>query len=294
MSKIFAKIENSAFFQRFILGVIIFSAVVVGLETSRSVMAQYSAVLHLLDNVIISIFVVEVLMKWAARWPRPWTYFQDGWNVFDFVIVVACLLPATNGAVTVVRLFRVLRVLRMVRAIPRLRLIVGSLLHSLPSMFYVSLLLAMLFYVYAVAGVFLFRENDPVHFGDLPTALVSLFRVVTLEDWTDIMYIQMYGSAEYVSFERDVAALMSGPDVVSRAMPITGALYFISFVVLGTMITLNLVIGVIVNSMSEAQKEVAEEKIHELMAHEHQPRTARIAALKKQLEKISEELDKLS
>lgn len=256
-------------------------------------MQQAGGLLRTIDKVIVGIFVAEVLIKWAARWPQPWKYFQDGWNIFDFVIVVACLIPASNGAVTVVRLFRVLRVLRTIRVIPRLRILVGSLLHSLPSMFYVSLLLVLLFYVYAVAGVFLFRENDPVHFGDLPTALITLFRVVTLEDWTDVMYIQMYGSANIVSFERDVSEILSSPGVVSKAMPITGALYFISFVIFGTMITLNLVIGVIVNSMSEAQKEAAEEKLHDLLSTTNKDRSAQIESLKKQLEKISSELDRL-
>jgi voltage-gated sodium channel len=287
------KIETSTWFQNGILGMILLSAVVVGLETSREVMLAAGGLLHALDKIIVAVFVAEVLLKWGARWPRPWDYFRDGWNVFDFLIVVACLIPAGGSAIAVVRLFRVLRVLRLVRVIPRLRLIVVTLLHSLPSMFYVTLLLMMLFYVYAVAGVFLFRKNDPVHFGDLPTAMLSLFRVVTLEDWTDIMYVQMFGSDAIVSYERKVEEIFAGPHYHPKAMPVTGALYFVSFVLLGTMIMLNLVIGVVVNSMSEAQKIQAEEKMHNIFAADTRSRDDQIEMLKGQLQKIASELDKL-
>jgi len=287
------KIENSSRFQNGILAVILLSAVVIGLETSREMMLAVGGFLHALDKIIVAVFVAEVLLKWGARWPRPWDYFRDGWNVFDFLIVVACLIPAGGSAIAVVRLFRVLRVLRLVRVIPRLRLIVVTLLHSLPSMFYVTLLLMMLFYVYAVAGVFLFRENDPVHFGDLTTAMLSLFRVVTLEDWTNIMYIQMFGSDAIVSYERKVDDIFAGPHYHPKAMPVTGALYFVSFVLLGTMIMLNLVIGVVVNSMSEAQKIQAEEKMHNILASESRTKDDRINLLKARIQEIVCELDKL-
>ena len=134
-------------------------------------------------------------------------------------------------------------------AVPRLQVIVAALLKSIPSMGYVGILLLLNFFVYAVMGVFLFRENDPVHFKDLETAMLSLFRVVTLEDWTDVMYIQMYGSDVYAY------ANTTGITPVPKAMPILGAAYFVSFVMLGTMIMLNLFIGVIISSMDEAQQE---------------------------------------
>ena len=122
-------------------------------------------------------------------------------------------------------------------------------------MFYVGVLLSLTFYVYAVVGVFLFRENDPVHFQNLPTSLLSLFRVVTLEDWTDVMYIQMFGSDVY-AYDNT-----SGITPVSSPKPIVGAAYFVSFVLFGTMIILNLFIGVILNSMAEAQEESERNKI---------------------------------
>ena len=162
-------------------------------------------------------------------------------------------------------------------------------------MVYVCLLLFMLFYIYAVLGVILFRANDPVHFGDLWTSFLSLFRVVTLEDWTDIMYLQMQGSDAYRGYNQSVAGLAMEP----KAQPIVGAAYFVSFVLLGTMIMLNLVIGVVLNGMDEAQKEIAERQVHHLLHLDEdegsaaEQRDRRIAALQDQLRKISEELQHL-
>ena len=129
-------------------------------------------------------------------------------------------------------------------------------------MFYVSILLFLVFYIYAVAGTMLFGANDPVHFGGLWTSMLSLFRVVTLEDWTDVMYLQMFGSDVYEGYNQSV----EGQNVVPKAQPFLGAFYFVSFVLVGTMIMLNLVIGVIINGMDEAQKEVADRRLHELLS----------------------------
>ena len=116
---------------------------------------------------------------------------------FDFVIVAICLMPVNATYAAVLRLLRVLRVLKLVRALPRLQILVSALLKSIPSMGYVAILLFLVFYVYACAAVFIFGANDPVHFGHLPLAMLSLFRVVTGEDWTDVMYIAMYGCDQY-------------------------------------------------------------------------------------------------
>jgi voltage-gated sodium channel len=140
-------------------------------------------------------------------------------------------------------------VLRLLRALPRLQLLVSALLKSIPSMTYVALLLGLLFYVYGVAGTFLFAANDPVHFGSLPVSLLTLFRVVTLEGWVDLLYTQMYGCDRFGYAE--MAALCTRP----TAMPVAAVFYFCSFILLGTMIVLNLFIGVIMNGMEEAQRE---------------------------------------
>ena len=125
----------------------------------------------------------------------------------------------------------------------------SALLKSIPSMGYVALLLSLLFYVYSVAAVFLFGANDPVHFESLPLAMLSLFRVVTGEDWTDIMYIAMYGCADYGYGGMEELCTQS------QGYPVFGALFFVSFMLLGAMVILNLFIGVIMGGMDEAKKE---------------------------------------
>jgi voltage-gated sodium channel len=217
----------------------------------------------------------------GAEVPRPQRYFHDPWNVFDFAIVAAAFLPVAGEYITVLRLLRLLRVLRLVRALPKLQILVSALLKAVPSMAYVTLLLGLVFYVYGVAAVFLFGKNDPVHFGNLQIALLSLFRGATLEDWTDLMYIQMYGCAGY-GYEGKEALC-----VASQASPALGAAFFVSFVLIGTMIVLNLFVGVIVNGMEEAQaEEERREAIRKFseMQTPHEVLQSRLQALSTQLE----------
>tara|TARA_B100001971_G_scaffold210140_1_gene235004 strand:+ start:108 stop:929 length:822 start_codon:yes stop_codon:yes gene_type:complete len=272
--------------------VIVFAGVLVGVETFPSVVERHYSLLHFLDNLVLGIFTLEVILKMGAEKRQPWRYFKDGWNIFDFSIVAVCFLPLGGSYVAVLRLFRLLRVFRLISVIPKLQLLVTALLRSLPSMFYVCLLLFLLFYVYAVIGVMLFSGNDPIHFGNLWSSFLSLFRIVTLEDWTDVMYLQMYGSDVYQGYNQDLSGLNFSP----KAMPVIGMLYFVSFVTIGTMIMLNLVIGVIINGMDEAQKEIADRNLHDLLTHENsydQTREQKISRLKQQLNKISKELSDL-
>ena len=244
------RLVDSTAFQHFILGAILAAAVIVGLETNRSLMASHGKLIYALDWTVLGIFIVEAILKIYRHGRRGWRYFQDPWNVFDFTIVVVCLLPLNGHYAAVLRLARVLRALRLITSVPRLQVLVGSLLKSIPSMGYIGVLLAILFYIYSVLGVFLFRDNDPVHFGNLSLAALSLFRVVTLEDWTDIMYTQMLGSDVYPPEN-----VPPGMELQPSAMPIVGAVYFVSFVLLGTIIILNLFIGVIISSMDQSQAE---------------------------------------
>lgn len=253
MVQLCKKVTESAGFQNFITVVIIFAGFLVGAETYPAFREAYGPIVHVLDQVILWTFVGEIVLKMIAEGKRPWRYFYDGWNVFDFLIVAGAFMPFAAQYATVLRLLRLLRVLKLVRALPRLQMLVGALLKSIPSMAYVSILLSMLFYVYAVAAVFMWGENDPVHFGSLQIAFVSLFRAVTLEDWTDLMYIQMYGCDGY-GYDGMIEQC-----VAPSASPVGGAIFFVSFVLVGTMIFLNLFIGVILSGMEEAQADAADD-----------------------------------
>jgi voltage-gated sodium channel len=269
------EIRDSRWFQHGIIVVIVLAGVLVGAETYREFAASHHGLFRILDQIIIWIFVAEALVKMAAEWPRFWRYFGDPWNVFDFLIVAACFLPIDAQYVMVLRLARLLRVVKLVRALPRLQLLVGALLRSIPSMGYVSLLLLLLFYIYAVAATFMFSANDPVHFASLPLSIQSLFRAVTLEDWTDLMYINQYGCDHY--------DYPDGRCVAPEAFPIGSPLLFVTIVLLGTMIVLNLFIGVIMNGMNAAQEE-----------NDRNERARRIAARGEEEPAVHEDLDSLA
>lgn len=288
MKEFLKKIADSNWFQTSITVVILLAGVLVGMETYPALVERHHHLIHVLDQIILWIFVLEIVVKMGAEGKRPWRYFLDPWNVFDFIIVAACFLPFEGNAVTVLRLLRLLRVLKLVKALPKLQILVGALLKSIPSMVYVSILLFLLFYVYAVAAVFLFGENDPLHFKNLEIAMLSLFRVVTLEDWTDVMYINMYGCDQY-GYSADSVVQCYAP----KAQPLLGALFFVSFVLTGTMIILNLFIGVIMSGMDEAQAEA--DDLSRLAKGGGKPSVAgEIAALQEQLEAMQSRLASLA
>ena len=181
-------------------------------------------------NVTLGIFILEALLKMAANFPRPHRYFCDGWNLFDFSVIVFALVPATGSFAIIARMARLLRLLRLVSAVPELRLIVSTLVRSIPSMLHVVVLMSLIVYVYAIIGYQMFHEHDPEHWRNLGISLLTLFRVVTLEDWTDVMYKAM------------------------ELHPLTW-MYFVSFVVLGTFVVINMFIAVVINNLDDVKQE---------------------------------------
>ncbi|HAE10897.1 MAG TPA: potassium transporter [Opitutae bacterium] len=290
MSEACLRISNSKAFQRFIILTIVLAGVVVGVQTYAKFAERHKEILEFMDGMILVVFSLEVIIKVAAEGKKPLRYFNNPWNVFDFIIVAACLLepvlPIDGAFLPVLRLARILRVLRLVTTIPKLQVLVTCLLKSLPSMFYVSVLLGLLFYVYGTMAVFLYGENDPIHFRNLQTSVLSLFRVVTLEDWTDVMYINMYGSDNYGYSDQDLARW----EPSSQASPLGAAIFFVSFVLIGTMIVLNLVIGVIMNSMDESNAEMSIQR--EISRRRESPDPVRdgVQDLHQRLEELSSEM----
>ncbi len=231
------RIVKTAGFEYFIIALIVGNGVLLGMETSPALVQAYGEWLHLGNELVLGVFILEALLKMTAVAPRVGRYFQDGWNVFDFSVIVFSLIPATGEYAMIARLARLLRVVRLISTIPELRLIVSTLVRSIPSMGHVMLLMGVIFYIYAITGYQLFHEHDPTHWRTLGISLLSLFRVVTLEDWTDIMYTAM----EYHEF---------------------AWIYFVSFVVLGTFVVINLFIAVVINNLEEAKVE----RLRELQA----------------------------
>jgi len=221
-------IVRSSKFEKIIIGLIIVNAIILGLETDSGLQTRYGNWFELGHSVILIAFIIEALLKITAVAPRLKLYFGNGWNLFDFSIIVLSLVPATGELAMIARLARLLRVLRLISAIPEMRLMVATLMRSIPSMGHVMLLMSIIFYIYSIAGFQLFHTHDPEHWGTLGTSALTLFRVVTLEDWTDVMYIalQRYDWAW---------------------------LYFVSFIFMGTFVIINLFIAVVINNLEKSK-----------------------------------------
>ena len=215
-------------FEPFMIGLILFNAVLIGLETSHEVVAQYGDLLHLGNDVILWIFILEAALKITAVAPRLALYFGNGWNLFDFTIVILSLVPATGEFALVGRLIRVLRVLRLVSAVPQMRLIVATLVRSIPGMGHVIGLMSIIFYIYAITGFHLFHKVDPERWGTLGEALLTLFSVVTLEGWVQVM------------------------EVLLKPYP-WAWIYFVTFILIGTFVMLNLFIAVVINNLDASK-----------------------------------------
>ena len=163
-----------------IIGVILFNALILGLETSTSVMAAWGSVLNLLDLLCLSFFVLELLVKFYAFGLR---FFRDPWNWIDMFIIGVALLPS-QGTLSVLRALRILRLLRVITAAPRLRRVIEGFIAAIPGMASVFLLMGLIFYISAVIATKLFAGTHPEWFGSIGESAYSLFQIMTLESWS--------------------------------------------------------------------------------------------------------------
>ena len=207
-----------------IIGVILFNAVILGLETSPAIMASAGPLISALDRACLIIFVIEIVLKLVALGPR---FFRSGWNIFDLGIVGIALVPGAQG-LSVLRALRILRVLRIVSAVPSLRRVVEGLLTALPGMGSVFLLMSIIFYIGAVMATKLFAASFPEWFGSIGASLYTLFQIMTLESWS-----------------------MGIVRPVLEIYPYAWA-FFVPFIMVTTFAVVNLIVGLVVNSMQDA------------------------------------------
>lgn len=210
-----------------IIGVIVINAVVLGLDTSPTVMGTYGSLIQSLDTYCLGIFVIELLLKLYAHRLK---FFRNGWNLFDFVIVGIAIVPAAQ-TFSVLRAMRILRVLRVVSVAPSLRRVVDGFVTALPGMGSVFLLMAIIFYIGAVVATKLFGADFPQWFGTLGRSGYSLFQIMTLESWS-----------------------MGIVRPVMEVFPYAWA-FFVPFIMVTTFAVVNLLVGLIVNSMQDAHSE---------------------------------------
>ncbi len=243
MKKIKSLVESS-WFQNAILIVIAINAVIMGLQTSASVNAAIGPVLVILDYICLGIFILELVLKLLAYGFR---FFTDGWNWFDLIIVV-CSVFSGLAFLKVLRVFRIfrifrtfkalkgLRAMRMVSRLDKLRMIIGAIGKSIPGISWTAVLLLLIYYIFALIGTSLFGEAFPEWFGSIGKSLYTLFQVMTLESWS-------------MGISRPVMEAFSW-----------AWLYFVPFVLISSFVVMNVVVGIVVNSISEVQEQLTLER----------------------------------
>ncbi|KZB72143.1 MULTISPECIES: ion transporter [Thalassospira] len=252
------RIVESSRFQNFITAVIAINAVILGLETSPTVMNAMGSTLHVLDQLAVAIFVIELLMKLAVY---RLAFFKRAWNIFDFTIVAITLMPAGQG-VSVLRALRILRAFRLISTVPSMRKVVEALMRAIPGMISVLTLLSLVFYVSAVMATKLFGEGFPDWFGTIGESLYSLFQIMTLESWS-----------------------MGIVRPVMESYPLAW-LFFVPFILITTFAVLNLFIAIVVDAMS-THVDVEETQTRDVIQLDHQEIMTELRALRAEMSKLT-------
>jgi voltage-gated sodium channel len=253
-----SRLVDSPLFTTVVLAVIVANAVVLGLQTYDELVRRYGDLLDTLNDVFLAFFVVELALRIGAYGRRPQDFFRSGWNVFDFVVVAAAFVPGLRENSTLLRLARLARVVRVVRLLPDLRILIVAVIRSLPPLGSMVLLTTLILFVYGMVGWLLFGDEDPANWGDIGEAMLTLFVLLTLENF---------------------------PIYLDRGMEIHpwSWLYFVSFALVAAFLVLNMLIGIVLNSMEEA-RELERRRV------EGVPVAERIAALRAALDDLEYEL----
>lgn len=221
-------LKNNKIFELLIVSVIIISALQIGAKTFQLPDTAISLT-EILDVFITVFFLIELTIRFVADDDKR-SFLKKGWNIFDTLVVAISLIPIDNSEMALLaRLVRIFRVLRMVSVVPELRILINSLIKALPQLGYVVLLMFIIFYIYAAIGSFMFNQINPKLWGDIAISMLTLFRVMTFEDWTDIQYETM------------------------EIYPYSW-IYYLTFIFFTAFAFLNMVIGIVVNVMEEERQ----------------------------------------
>lgn len=225
-------LNSNKLFQFTIIAFILLSALMVGVKT-YDIDPFYIQLVGYVDVAITYLFLFEIIVRFVAQ-GHSLAFFKKGWNIFDTLIVAVSLIPIEDSEmVLLARLVRIFRVLRLISIVPELRILISALIKALPPMGYVLLLMFIMFYIFAAVGSVLFDEINPVLWGDIAVSMLTLFRVVTFEDWTDVMYETM------------------------EVYPLSW-IYYLLFIFLNAFVFLNMMIGIVIDRM-QAEREAFDE-----------------------------------
>lgn len=254
------RLRANKFFETFVIFVIIASALLIGAKTYEET-SRFDIIMRWLDLGITLFFLFEICIRLAAE-KRTLDFFKKGWNIFDFLIVTASLIPIDDSEmVLIARLLRIFRVLRLVSMIPELRMLLAALLKSIPRMGYVALLMFIIFYIYAAIGSFLFESVDEKLWGNISLAMLTLFQVATFESWATAV---LYPTMEQYPYSW---------------------IFFLTFIFLNAFIFLNMMIGIVLDVM---QKESAAEQLES-----GEGEAAEIHWMREHMEAMAEQLNRM-
>ncbi|HEV3408199.1 MAG TPA: ion transporter [Gaiellaceae bacterium] len=220
---------DSPAFTAAVVAVILANALVLGLQTYPGLDRRYGETLDLLNAIFLAFFVVEILLRVASYLPRPWRFFLDGWNVFDFLAVGLAFAPGLRENATVLRLARLARIVRVVHLLPDVRILITAVVRSLPPLGSMAILTTLILFIYGMIGWQLFGAEQPQHWGTIGQAMLTLFVMLTLENF---------------------------PVYMERGMEIQpwSWVFFVSFILVAAFVVLNVFIGIVLHSMEEARE----------------------------------------
>lgn len=252
-------LKSNKVFEVSVIFIIIVSALLTGAKTYQ-IHGTLDTIIFWLDNFITVFFLFEITIRLLAE-KRIIHFFKNGWNVFDFIIVVISLIPIDGSETALIaRLLRVFRLLRLVSIVPQLRILINALIKALPGMAYIALLMFIIFYIYGAIGSLLFGQINPELWGNIAIALLTLFRVATFEDWTDVMYETM------------------------EVYPLSW-IFYLTFIFLTAFVFLNMMIGVILDVMQKEQQ-LYDQDLAEQEAEE-------VHWIKQEIQLVTDKLDKI-
>jgi voltage-gated sodium channel len=232
VSRTLSRIAESSAFQNAIVAVILLNAVVIGLQTYDGIERDHGDLLDVLNEVFLGIFVLELAIRIGAHGRRPQDFFKRGWNVFDFLIIAVAFVPGVRQNSTILRLVRLLRVVRVASVLPDLRVFITAFFHSIPAISSLAVMTTMLLFVYGMVGWMLFDDELPQRWGDIGTAVLTLFTALTIEDWPNLMY--------------------EGMKVHSWSW-----VFFVSYILIAAFLLINMLLAVVISSIEEARGIVA-------------------------------------
>ncbi|MGI8439755.1 MAG: ion transporter [Thermoleophilaceae bacterium] len=270
-TRLLARIVASRPFDVVVFVAILANAVVLGAQTYEGLVREYGRLLDTLNGVFLGVFVVELVLRMGSYGRRPQNFFRSGWNIFDFVVVASGFVPGVRENTTLLRLLRLLRVVRVVRLLPDLRVLLVAVARSLPPLASMSVLTVLILFVFGMVGWLLFGEAEPAAWGDIGRAMLTLFVMLSLENL---------------------------PANLERGMEIHpwSWVYFVSFALIASFIVLNVLIGVVLNSMEEAREIEMRRALREEVGREKddaetgETLAARVGALRTALDDLERDL----